>query len=135
MRNNEIQSSIDQDTVYQVLNLIKERKYTGQEISNMTGVDPDDILTVIYVCEWMNENFEILSKGSYRKTRTKYTEDQIYQVCQLLSEGEKTQMEISKITDVDNNVVSAVWKYIAWKHIGSQYGFQDNKTKYYMGGR
>lgn len=67
-------------------------------------------------------------KGS-RHGRSKYTENQIHEVCRLLEDGENSIKEISTKTDVSVRTIQSVRARVNWTFISDQYEFKDRRRR------
>lgn len=122
--------------IQQVCQLLEENKLTNVEISLETGVSESIVSKVKIKNCWthISDEYDIPDpisnpKGSDHPA-SKYTNDQIHQVCKLLEEGKNTKLNIAKITGVGNDTISMILHRKSWTNISSDYKLPEQKLKH-----
>ena len=113
--------------INQVCKLLECRNFTNVEISKLTGVDVYTVSKVKCGEGWnhISKKYDIPkpvqnAKGS-AAAASKYTDQQIHDVCKRLRDGEKIST-ISRNTNVGYDMIYRIKKGLNWTHISSQYG-------------
>lgn len=129
-------SKFTEDQIHQVCQLLEENKLTNVEISLETGVSESIVSKVKIKNCWthISDEYDIPDpisnpKGSDHPA-SKYTNDQIHQVCKLLEEGKNTKVNIAKITGVGNDTISMILHRKGWTNISSDYKLPEQKLKH-----
>lgn len=71
----------------------------------------------------------VTAKYGDNSPNSKYTNDQIHEVCQLLEYGKVSYKEISEMTDVSYTVVKQIKNRIIWTSISDQYDINKEHRK------
>ena len=104
-------------------------------INHKDGIKTNNIYTNL---EWCNvsentqHSYDLgLQKPLYgsKHGRSKYNEEQIETVCRLLSEGIKTNKEISLISGVTVRTIQSIKSRKNWAFISDKYNFNDRRFK------
>ena len=116
------------DMIVKVCELLEERKYTNLAISATTGVDTYTVSKIKCKRDWVHISnmYNIPSVRQRQKgdlpTSSKYTTDQISEVCNLIVNTNLTNDEISNITGVLSGMIWRIRHGLSWKHISAKFG-------------
>lgn len=121
--------------IHKVCSLL-EKKLLNTDIAKLTGVDPWTISKIKIKNCWtqISDLYNIPkaiqnAKGSDSASAI-YSDQQIHQVCQLLTDGKKHKMtEIEKLTNVGYDMIYRIKVGKNWQCIASQYGIPPYEKK------
>ena len=124
-------SKYSDEQIHQVCKLLEYGKFLNTEIAKMTNVDVYTVSKVKCKEDWTHISCQynipkpVQNAVGSSAAASKYSDEQIHQVCKLLQE--KTPMTaIEKLTGVGYDMIYRIKKGKNWSHISSQYGI--NKT-------
>lgn len=113
-----------EDDIRNVCKLLEENTLTMKEISKLTGVHPQMVSNLKRGASWKHivRQYNIPKPSDENNSRnSKYTEEQIHQVCKLLEENKLTYPGISKATGVTVEMICRIKRKRNWTSISSQY--------------
>jgi len=116
---------------------LKDYSYDQLEVNHIKGDFDNKSNNSVDNLEWVtssdNKNHGYKT-GLYSQGvdhyASKYTADQITNVCFLLYENKLSRMEISKITGVDDATIGMILAGKQWKSISSNFDFSNRKKKH-----
>jgi len=116
-----------EDDIREVCSLLEENKLRNSEISKITGVRPQMVSTLRRKAAWpsiVNQyNIpELKENNGSNHHNSRYTDEQIHEVCRLLKEDKLTYPMISEKTNVGVDMICRISRGKNWKHISKQYG-------------
>ena len=113
------------DTIHKTCKLLEDPKYSHQYISEKTGVSINTIKDIMKKTSYKNisDMYNIkprINKGEFSPI-SKYTSDQIHNVCKMLELGNVPVKEISNKTGVGLSIVYDIKRGTKWKSISDNY--------------
>ena len=127
-------SKYSDEQIHKTCKLLESNAFSIVEISKYTNVDVSTISKIRNGKEWQHiaSQYKIKriaqnAKGA-ESASSKYSEDQIHQVCKMLASGNYTSMQIARETKVGYDMIGRIKRGQNWTDISSQYGIVP-KTK------
>lgn len=128
-------SKYTEKQVHEVCKLLEQNKLLNTEIAKITGVDVYVISKIKCRNCWMHisDQYKIpipeANKTGQDAPASKYTDEQIHQVCKMIAEGNISNVDIAKATGVGIDMVHRIKFGKNWNHIASQYGIKKYEKK------
>lgn len=121
----------DPKTIHEICKLLEENKLSYDEISSKLSVPKGLISEIRCGTRWkhISSQYNIPPIPEFGGTHSIFTEDQIRQVCELLSEDKLPQQEIANITGVSKSVVAGIKSRKAWTNISKDYNIPSTNCK------
>lgn len=115
------------EKIHQVCKLLETNKFLNTEISNMTGVDVSIISKIKCKDCWTHISFQYNITSPTKNATgenaaaSKYTSNQIHNVCKMLQDPNNKMTFISKSTGVGYDMIYRIKMGKNWTEISSQY--------------
>ncbi len=128
-------SKYTEKQVHEVCKLLEQNKLLNTEIAKITGVDVYVISKIKCRNCWMHisDQYKIpipeANKTGQDAPASKYTDEQIHQVCKMIAEGNISNVDIAKATGIGIDMVHRIKFGKNWNHIASQYGIKKYEKK------
>lgn len=126
-------SKYTEKEVHWVCRLLEENRLTNVEIAKVTGVD-EWIVSKIkcrncwkQISSQYNIPIPVANKTGQDAPASKYTDEQIHEVCKLIAEGKTSNVDIAKTTNTSRDMVQRIKAGKNWNHIASQYGIKKHE--------
>lgn len=131
---NNIKAVINEDQVKVICELLEDGNYTPKMIADKMGINANIVQHIRTGNGWrhISKNYNIsdvnMIKGETHHN-AKYTNDQINNVCRLLSESKLTYESIAEQTGVNKHTVSRIFEQKQWTDISKNYVFVPRNTE------
>ena len=91
----------------------KDGNKSNNTVDNLEWVDRSDNMLHAYANDLNHKGID--------NSQSVYTEEQIHEVCRLLSENNLSRAEINKVTGVSLSIIKGILDHKKWKHISKFY--------------